>query len=251
MHSAAIEFQFKRINLWEYLRHPFKKLRTTLGLLQGWLDIGAMVILSLLCFIWAGPTSLGFCLLTCTFISLISSGSGRTSNEFQPCSKPCSLYVTIIDIPFQMTDMKSLFQNDDLRCGGFYELCIQVCSSINTKPIQLYTNSFWTLDNIEGPFDKEFNKIQIPNEYYELQGLLTLDNYIIPFKTFNIREQEPIETGSNWFDISFYTATLDHVFGLTNQHWSERDSCPTILKNFLLDTMRKFYSIHLRFNLLS
>jgi hypothetical protein len=47
-----------------------------LGLLQGWLDIGAMVILSLLCFIWAGQTSPGFCLLTCTFISLISSGSG-------------------------------------------------------------------------------------------------------------------------------------------------------------------------------
>jgi len=50
--------------------------RTTSGLLQGWLDIGAMVILSLLFFIWAGQTSLGFCLLTCTFISLISSGSG-------------------------------------------------------------------------------------------------------------------------------------------------------------------------------
>jgi hypothetical protein len=33
----------------------------------------------------------GFCLLTCTVISLISSGSGRTSNEFQPCSKPCPL----------------------------------------------------------------------------------------------------------------------------------------------------------------
>ena len=64
----------------------------TLGLLQGWLDIGAMVILSLLCFIWAGRTLLGFCLLTCTFISLISSGSGRTSNEFQPCSKPCPLW---------------------------------------------------------------------------------------------------------------------------------------------------------------
>ncbi len=143
-----------------------------------------------------------------------------------------------------MTDTKSLFQNNDLRCGGFYELCIQVCPSIDTKPIQLYTNYFWTLDNIEGPFDKEFNKIQIPNEYYELQGLLTLDNFIIPFKTFNIREQEPIETGSNWFDISFYTATLDYVFGLTNQHWSESDSCPTILKNFLVDTMRKFYSVH-------
>jgi hypothetical protein len=50
-----------------------------------------MVILSMLCFICAGRTLLGFCLLTCTFISLISSGSGRTSNEFQPCSKPCPL----------------------------------------------------------------------------------------------------------------------------------------------------------------
>ncbi len=44
----------------------------TLGLLQGWQDNGAMVILSLLCFIGAGQTLLSFCLLTCTFISLIS-----------------------------------------------------------------------------------------------------------------------------------------------------------------------------------
>jgi hypothetical protein len=48
-----------------------------LGLLQGWPDIEEMVILSLLCFIWAGQTSLGFCWLTCTFISLISIGSGQ------------------------------------------------------------------------------------------------------------------------------------------------------------------------------
>jgi hypothetical protein len=66
-----------------------------LGLLQGWQDIGAMVILSLLCFIWAGHSLLGFGLLTCTFISLSSSGSGRTSNEFQPCSKPCPLWATL------------------------------------------------------------------------------------------------------------------------------------------------------------
>jgi hypothetical protein len=59
----------------------------TLGLLQGWLDIVAMVILSLLCFIWAEHTLLGFCLLTCTFISLISSGSGRTQQLFQPCKQ--------------------------------------------------------------------------------------------------------------------------------------------------------------------
>jgi hypothetical protein len=58
-----------------------------LGLLQGWQDIGAMVILSLLCFTWAGRTLLGFCLLACTFISLISSGSGRTQQQFQPCKQ--------------------------------------------------------------------------------------------------------------------------------------------------------------------
>jgi len=38
------------------------------------------------------------CLLTCTFISLFSSGSGRTSNEFQPCSKPCPLAATSNDL---------------------------------------------------------------------------------------------------------------------------------------------------------
>jgi hypothetical protein len=59
----------------------------TLGLLQGCLDIGAMVILSLLYFIWAGRTLLGFCLFTCTFISLFSSGSGRTQQLFQPCKQ--------------------------------------------------------------------------------------------------------------------------------------------------------------------
>jgi superfamily I DNA and RNA helicase len=60
-------------------------------LCKSWLEIGAMGILSLLCFIWAGQTSLGFYLLTCTFIFLINSGFGGKSNEFQPCSITCSL----------------------------------------------------------------------------------------------------------------------------------------------------------------
>jgi hypothetical protein len=62
----------------------------------GW-TLKQLGILSLLCFIWAGQTSPGFCLLTRTFISLISSGSGRTSNEFQPCSKPWTLPASFID----------------------------------------------------------------------------------------------------------------------------------------------------------
>jgi nicotinamide riboside transporter PnuC len=40
-------------------------MRITSGLLQGWLDVGALVILSLLCFIWAGqiPIAIGTGLL--------------------------------------------------------------------------------------------------------------------------------------------------------------------------------------------
>jgi len=59
-----------------------------LGLLQGWQDIGAMGILSLLCFIWAGHTLLSFWLLTCTFISLISSGSGGRAMNSSPAASP-------------------------------------------------------------------------------------------------------------------------------------------------------------------
>ncbi len=143
-----------------------------------------------------------------------------------------------------MIDRKQLFLNKDLRRGGFYELCIQVCPSEDTRPIQLYNNYFWSLNNVEGPFDEDFNKISVPDEFYELEGVLTLAEYIIPFKIFNIREIDPIDRGSNWFDISFYTTTLDNVFGLSNHHWSEGDSCPEILQNFLLDTMRKLFSFH-------
>lgn len=76
-----------------------------------------------------------------------------------------------------MTDTKTLFLDKELRCGGFYELCIQVCPSVDTKPIQLCSNRFWALSNIQGPFDDKFNKIDVPEDYYELQGILVLDNF--------------------------------------------------------------------------
>jgi hypothetical protein len=53
-------------------------LHTTWGLLQGWLEVGAIGSISLLCIIRAGQTSLDFYLLTCTFKSLLGSGSGQT-----------------------------------------------------------------------------------------------------------------------------------------------------------------------------
>jgi len=68
-------------------------------LLQGWLDIGAMGILSLLCFIWAGQTLLGFCLLTCTFIFNQHRFRADTATipalQASPASKPCPLAVRL------------------------------------------------------------------------------------------------------------------------------------------------------------
>jgi hypothetical protein len=58
-----------------------------MSLLQGWLAVRAMVILSLLYFIWAGRTLLSFYLLTCTFISIINSGSALVQQLFQPCKQ--------------------------------------------------------------------------------------------------------------------------------------------------------------------
>lgn len=112
-----------------------------------------------------------------------------------------------------MTEKKNIFLDKDLRCGGFYELAIQVCPSIDNDPIKLYTDFIWTLNNVSGPFDEDFNTIQTDIEIFQHRGLIRLDNFVIPFLTYNVRETEPIETGFNWFDICFYTAAIEHVFG--------------------------------------
>jgi hypothetical protein len=44
-----------------------------------------------------------------------------------------------------MTEQRDIFLDKDLRCGGFYELAIQVCPSTNNDPIKLYTDFIWTL----------------------------------------------------------------------------------------------------------
>ncbi|WP_460559845.1 hypothetical protein [Ferruginibacter profundus] len=69
-----------------------------MGLLQGWLDIGAIghFIAVVLHLGWTYIVELLFVNFSFYFFNLpagrqVSSGSGRTSNEFQPCSKPCPL----------------------------------------------------------------------------------------------------------------------------------------------------------------
>lgn len=142
-----------------------------------------------------------------------------------------------------MTELKDIFIDKDLRCGGFYELAIQVCPSIDNDPIKLYTDFIWTLDNVSGPFDEDFKTIKTDIENFQHRGLIRLDNFDIPFMTYNVRETEPIETGFNWFDICFYTTAIEHVFGSEYQTWTENPKVPRQLTDFFVKTLKDLYKI--------
>jgi hypothetical protein len=147
-----------------------------------------------------------------------------------------------------MDKEKEIFQRDDLRTGGFFELCIQVCPSIDNKPIELYTDYIWTRHNVKGPFDYDFNKTEIDINNNEHRGLIYLNNSLIPFKTFNIREEEPVENGYNWFDISFYTAAIEFVFGEEYKTWTENPKVPQQIDIFFNSMINELFNIH-RFHL--
>jgi len=142
-----------------------------------------------------------------------------------------------------MTELKDIFLDKDLRCGGFYELAIQVCPSIDNDPIKLYTDFIWTLNNVSGPFGEDFKTIQTDIENFQHRGLIRLDNFDIPFMTYNVCETEPIETGFNWFDICFYTAAIEHVFGSEYQTWTENPKVPKELTDFFIKTLKDLYKI--------
>ena len=142
-----------------------------------------------------------------------------------------------------MTELKDIFLDKDLRCGGFYELAIQVCPSIDNDPIKLYTDFIWTLNNVSGPFDEDFKTMQTDIENFQHRGLIKLGNFDIPFMTYNIRETEPIETGYNWFDICFYTAAIEHFIGSEYQTWTENPKVPIELSAFFTSILKDLYKI--------
>ena len=143
-----------------------------------------------------------------------------------------------------MTETKDIFLNKEIRCGGFYELCIQVCSSLDVEPIKKYLDYIKSLENIDGPFNENFELTESNIENFEHQWILNLKDVSIPFKTFNIREDEPIESGFNWFNISFYTATIEKIFGEEYQTWSENPKYPTELVAFLHKTVTDLNKIY-------
>jgi len=142
-----------------------------------------------------------------------------------------------------MANSNDILFNKELRTGGFYELAIQVCPSADNEPIKLYTDYIWTLKNVYGPFDVNDNSIPIDIQNVQHLGVLHLDNYAIPFMTYNIREDEPVETGFNWFDIGFHTATIEKVFGCEYQTWTENPKVPKQLTDFFTMTIKNLYKI--------
>jgi hypothetical protein len=143
-----------------------------------------------------------------------------------------------------MAEIRDIFLDKNLRCGGFFELAIQVCPSVDNEPIELYTNYVWSLENVEGPYDNNFDPVQIDIEAFQHRGVVRLGEYEIPFMTYNVRETEPIETGFNWFDICFYTAAIEHVFGEEYKTWIENPKVPTELSDFFKYTIKQLYKIY-------
>ena len=167
----------------------------------------------------------------------------RTQLRNRTTAKTHTLCVTIHLIT-QRQAINDNKQRHTSRTGGFYELAIQVCPSADNEPIKLYTDFIWTLKNVDGPFDVNNNSITIDIVNIQHLGILHLDNYSIPFMTYNIREEEPVETGFNWFDICFYTAAIEKVFGSEYQTWTENPKVPITLKKFFTTVLKQLYKIY-------
>jgi hypothetical protein len=139
---------------------------------------------------------------------------------------------------------KEIFLNRELRTGGFYELAIQVCHSVETKPIEAYTNFIWNLKNIEGPFDSNFNKIEIDFKNNMHSGILHLGNLAMPFMTYNVQE-EPIKTQYYWFNLEFPNAAIEHLFGEKYvETWEKTLKLPRPLDDFIMECVGNLYAIH-------
>ena len=137
-----------------------------------------------------------------------------------------------------MNDIE-LITDKNLSAGFYLELAIQVCKSSETEPIKKYFDLLWELIDVNGPFDKDFNRI---DKYSYIQnGILNIENYKIPFTTFNIREENPVETGFIWFDLCFTESAIEKVFS-EKFEISEIDSeNPKILIDFLKNLMKKLF----------
>ncbi|RYZ86207.1 MAG: hypothetical protein EOP04_14330 [Proteobacteria bacterium] len=143
-----------------------------------------------------------------------------------------------------MSDLKDMFVNPRLRVGGYFELAIQVSESVDNEVVRKYKKHLWDLLYIDGPYDREMSPKDVEPDGYCEEGIVHLYGRSIPFITYYIKEESPVESGYNWFDVSFFTEAIDFVFGATNSDWPSRPSPPEEIRVFFKELMEAFYSIH-------
>lgn len=139
-----------------------------------------------------------------------------------------------------MTDEKKYFLKHISEGTFYYELAILVCTIEKMKPIIEYTGYIWDLNYVSGPFDKNFNKIEVDSNE-TLYGILTLSGIKFPFMTMNI--QEELANG-NWFDICFHTSSIEEILELKNGYLNDKLYHPEILRTFFESILKELVKIH-------
>ena len=141
-----------------------------------------------------------------------------------------------------MSSVKQIFIDSDIRCGGFFELAIQVSPSSEQDSVRAYRTLIWQLSEVQGPYDAHMNLIPSDPDGYKQEGVLSLGNRHIPFKLHYIKE-EPFDSGYNWFTLSIYTATIGRVFDLQYSTFTGIGELPEALDNFLVNLMKSLNKI--------
>lgn len=141
-----------------------------------------------------------------------------------------------------MEKLTQIWNDDKFRCGGFYELDVEISDNSSSPPIKELLQSLFELDFVKGPFNWEFEKIDLDLEYFENLGLIEVDDKLIPFKIYYISEEG--QDGNIWLDISIYTAILEEVLGQEYRTWSENPKYHPCLDEQLLKILKKWNSVY-------
>lgn len=140
-----------------------------------------------------------------------------------------------------MKTAKEIWNNEELRCGGFYELAIEVSSNEEREPVKELTKQLFQLDFIKGPFNSEFTNVELDLEYFDNLGFIEIEEKKVPFKTFNVPEDG--EGGSNWLDICVYTAIYEEILGKEYQTWATEGKWHKGFDNLLIQILEELNSV--------
>lgn len=138
--------------------------------------------------------------------------------------------------------IKEIWNNRNLRSGGYYELAMEVSSNKEIKPVRALTKRLFQLDFISGPFNSEFKEIDLDLEYFDNLGSIQIQDKLVPFKTFSFPEDGV--DGSNWLDISIYTAIYEEILGKEYQTWASDGKRHEAFDKLLIKILNELNTIH-------